>query len=177
MIEYGRYKLRNSRQDDVPTLAKWWNNGEIMSYFGYPLGMGVNENDVKTELEKDAIKRYHRLIIEDDGMAVGETYYQHLDNQTAKIGIRICNPILHNRGMGRIILSMLISFLFDEMNYKFVTVTTNFTNERARHVYEKLGFKQHALEMNKEKDQLGNPQIFVVYKMTKESFVSFLINL
>ncbi len=174
MIKYKSYTLRKARQNDAKLLTKWWNNGEIMSYFGYPLGMGVSKNDVKSELEKDTKKRYHRLIIEDNEIAVGETYYQHLDDQTAKIGIRICNPTLHNRGMGKIILSMLISFLFDEMDFKFVTVTTNFTNERARHVYEKLGFKQFSLEVNKENDQLGNPQTFVVYKMTKEEFVNFL---
>ena len=61
----------------------------------------------------------------------------------------------------------LVSFLFNERNYEFVTVTTNFTNERARHVYEKLGFKQSSLE-------LKNEQTFVVYRMTKEDFVSFL---
>lgn len=148
-------------------LKEWWNNGEVMSYFGYPSGMGIDLDGVKKELLNDPKVHYNRLIIEDGEKPIGETYFQQLDNVTAKIGIRICDFTLRNRGCGRIILSMLVSFLFNERNCKFVTVTTNFTNERARHVYEKLGFKQNSLEHK-------NEQTFVVYRMTKEDFVSFL---
>lgn len=175
MIKYNCYFLRKSEPQDAKLLVNWWNNGETMSFFGYPSGMGVTLDDVINEMKNDADIRYNRLIIEVDGKAIGETYYQHLDNQTAKIGIKICHSTLRNKGMGKIILSMLISYLFNELNYKFVTVTTNFKNERAKHVYQKLGFKQVGLETNYENNQFENSPIFVVYKMSKNDFVNFAV--
>jgi RimJ/RimL family protein N-acetyltransferase len=105
-IKYKQYTIEKAEKHHSNLLASWWNDGNIMSYFGYPLGMNVTEDDVISELDNDQQKLYHRLMICADNTYVGETYYQHLDNETAKIGIRICNHTLQNKGMGRIILSI-----------------------------------------------------------------------
>ena len=92
-IKHKQYIIETAEKRHSGLLTSWWNDGNIMSYFGYPLGMNVTEDDVISELDNDQQKLYHRLMICADNTYVGETYYQHLDNETAKIGIRIILPI------------------------------------------------------------------------------------
>ena len=173
-IKYKNYSLRNVTLDDSVCLANWWNDGTIMAHTGNPLGLGVKLVDVHHQLYVDILEKYHRLIIEFQGKAIGECYYKELDSVTAKIGIRICDFSLHDKGMGRIILSMLISHLFNSLKFTTITVTTNLTNTRAQHVYEKLGFKKIRIDYNCEKNQMGELQSLVVYSMTIEDFISFI---
>ena len=112
-------------------------------------------------------------MMEYDHHPIGECYYREIDKSTARIGIRICDFSLHNKGMGKIILSMLISHLFYELGYEYVIVITNLNNLRAQHVYETLGFQKIRIDENCEINQLGKPQSMVVYKMTCDSFVDF----
>lgn len=76
--------------------------------------------------------------------------------------------------MGKILLSMLISSLFNDLGYEKIVLDTNLKNKRAQHVYEKLGFQRLRIVENSWVDQLGEPQSAVLYEMKKEDFVSFL---
>lgn len=74
------------------------------------------------------------------------------------------------KGLGKVILSLFISTLFDEYGYKKVILDTNLNNKRAQHVYEQLGFKKVRINENSWKDQLGNWQSLVDYELTRECF-------
>ena len=173
-ITHNGYTLKNIETHHIPFLCDWWNNGSIMQYFGYPSGLGVTVEDVYVLLSKDESRRCHRLIIENNGEPIGEAYYQELDNVTAKIGIRICKAASHNKGMGKVILSMLISALFERLDYKIITVMTLVDNSRAQHVYEKLGFRRCGTKTNTLKIGQEISLSFILYEMTKNDFVSYL---
>ncbi len=174
ITRYKDYLLREALLTDAPLLAGWWNDGNVMAHTGNPLGLGVSIADVENRLYKDVGEKYHRLIIEYGSKAIGECYYKELDPSLARIGIRICDFTLHDKGMGRIILSMLISHLFNVLHYETVTVTTNLNNQRAQHVYEKLGFQKIRTDYDCERNQLGEFMSHVVYQMTIENFNSFI---
>ena len=90
----------------------------------------------------------------------------------AEIGIKICETGCQNRGLGRIILSMLISWLF-EQGFEKIVLDTNLTNKRAQHVYESLEFRKLRINYDSWTDQLGNKQSAVDYELTKDNFVDF----
>ena len=81
---------------------------------------------------------------------------------------------MQDKGLGKILLSMLISCLFEQMGYEKIFLDTNLKNKRAQHVYERLGFKRLRVAENSWYDQLGDPQSAVEYEMYKEDFISFL---
>ncbi|HPJ76959.1 MAG TPA: GNAT family protein, partial [Clostridia bacterium] len=91
-------------------------------------------------------------------------------NETAEIGIKICDFSKQEKGYGTKLLSMLINSLFTDMGYKKIILDTNVKNTRAQHVYEKLGFKKLRVNENAWKDQLGEYQTSIDYELNKVDF-------
>ncbi len=128
---------------------------------------------IASSIEKDDNIR-RRMIIELDGIPIGETNYSNVSEGIVEIGIKICDFSMHNKGYGKIILSMLIEYLFDELCYFKVILDTNVNNKRAQHVYEQLGFRKIRVRENAWMNQLGELQSYVDYELTKEQFVNFI---
>lgn len=171
-IEYKNICLRNAEQRDCEQLAKWWNDGAVMEHAGFPHGLHTSAKEIMKKIENDSDHTRRRLIIEYDHLSIGEMCYNTLDNRIVEIGIKICNPYFQNKGLGRIILSMLIKELFHD-NYIKIVLDTNLNNKRAQHVYEALGFIKVDTKMNCWKDQLGNLQSSVYYELDQEHFIEY----
>ncbi len=92
-----------------------------------------------------------------------------------KIGIKICNETYQNLGLGCIVLSMLISELFDRIGYSRIILDTNKSNKRAQHVYEALGFQKERVRPNAFRDDTGVWQTAVDYSLGKCDFVNYAI--
>ena len=99
--------------------------------------------------------------------------YCNIGGNAAEIGIKICDFSQQNKGYGRILLSMLIGSLFQDMYYQKIILDTNLSNKRAQHVYESLGFRKLRVNKNAWKDQLGQPQSSVDYELIPGEFVDF----
>ena len=143
-----------------------------MAHAGFPNGLDESAYEIAESLKKDT-DEYRRLIIELDNRPVGEMNYRREAKDTAGIGIKICDFSLHDRGYGKIVLSMLISSLFHDMGYKKIILDTNVNNKRAQHVYEELGFQKIRIRENAWKNQLGELQSFNDYEMHPDDFVNF----
>lgn len=59
------------------------------------------------------------------------------------------------------------------MGYEAIILDTNVKNKRAQHVYEALGFTKLRVRENAWKNQVGELQSFVDYKLYPENFVDF----
>lgn len=99
--------------------------------------------------------------------------YGRVGEDTVGIGIKICDFSEHDKGYGKILLSMLIFSLFEDMGYKKVILDTNVNNKRAQHVYEELGFRKVQVRENSWRNQLGELQSSIDYEMFREDFVNF----
>jgi len=174
MLKYKNIVIRNATVDDAIILETWWNDGTIMAHAGFPNGTGQTAQDIGEKIKSDADKVHRRMIIELDGVPVGETNYNHICEDVAEIGIKICDFSKHNKGYGKVILSMLITHLFDELGYKTIVLDTNLNNIRAQHVYEQLGFQKVRVRENAWRNQLGELQSAVDYELTKNEFISYL---
>ncbi|WP_058304250.1 GNAT family N-acetyltransferase [Gorillibacterium timonense] len=164
-----RLVIRNANAEDARTLCKWWNDGAIMAHAGFPNGIGTTEQEVLNRILADNDSS-RRLILEVDGISIGEMSYSTVKENTAGIGIKICDFEQQEKGYGTLYLSMLIRFLFEQMGYTTIILDTNVKNKRAQHVYEKLGFRQADVRMDSWRDQLGEPQSFIDYELTVDDF-------
>ena len=165
-IQYDTLLIRDAVTADAQQLTVWWNDGAVMSHAGFPLGLGTTVEKVIAGLGNG------RLVLEENERLIGEACYRKVGEGIAEIGIKICETDCQNRGLGRIILSMLISWLF-EQGFEKIVLDTNLTNKRAQHVYESLGFRKLRINYDSWTDQLGNKQSAVDYELTEDSFVDF----
>ena len=166
ILQNGNLTIRTAASSDAAQLTAWWNDGAVMAHAGFPNGLGTTVEKVIAGLGNG------RLILEENERLIGEACYRKVGEGIAEIGIKICETDCQNRGLGRIILSMLISWLF-EQGYEKIVLDTNLTNLRAQHVYESLGFRKLRINYDSWNDQLGNKQSAVDYELTKDNFVDF----
>lgn len=161
--------IREAVINDAKCLCKWWSDGAVMEHAGFPNGINTNLNELIKKL-KNQNDKSKRLIIEINSKPVGEMIY-YITNETAEIGIKICNFNYQEKGYGSKSLKLLISYLFNNMNIKRIILDTNLNNKRAQHVYEKLGFKKVEIKMNSWKNQLGELQSSIDYELLKNEFI------
>ncbi len=155
--------IRDATVADAHTLGEWWRDGAVMAHAGFPLGLDETDEEIAASIARDD-DRHRRLIIERDGEPIGEMSYRFLDDGGAEIGIKICRPDMQEKGYGTRLLRMLISELF-RMGADKIVLDTNLKNERAQHVYEKLGFRRTGVAMDSWENQLGEKQSTVFYEL------------
>lgn len=168
-IIYKDLCIRNAEGKDCEQLAIWWNDGRVMAHAGFPNGLGTTAEKIKEQIANDSDNTKRRLIIEYRGTSIGEMSFYVYEGKKVEIGIKICDLELQGKGLGRVILSMLIEELFS-MGYELIFLDTNQKNTRAQHVYELLGFKKTAVNKNSWKNQLGEPQTSIDYELRSFDF-------
>lgn len=185
-LEKGKLCIKNAEKEDCKQLVSWWNDGAVMAHAGFPNGLGTSEEKVQKQIAADNDDTRRHLVIWYDGNRIGEMSYANLgdsleetgedtiENRTADIGIKICNPAFQEKGLGKIVLSMLIRELFSR-GYTKIVLDTNLKNKRAQHVYERLGFQKVDVRIDAWIDQVGEKQSVVDYELTKERFVDFVL--
>ena len=165
-MQYKNLTIRDAVAADAAQLAAWWNDGAVMAHAGFPNGLGTTVEEVIAGLGNG------RLVLEEGERLIGEACYRKVGEAIVEIGIKICETDCQNRGLGRVILSMLISWLF-EQGFEKIVLDTNLTNLRAQHVYESLGFQKLRVNIDSWTDQLGNKQSSVDYELTEGNFIDF----
>ena len=171
-IKYDQLCIRNAEKKDCEQLAKWWNDGKVMAHAGFPNGLGTTATEIKKQIVNDSDETRRRLMIVYKNTLIGEMSFYVYENAKYEIGIKICEFDYQEKGLGKIVLSMLIEELF-HMGAQLIFLDTNLNNTRAQHVYEKLGFKRIAIHCDSWKNQLGELQSTVDYELTKGDFCNF----
>lgn len=185
-LEQGKLCIKNAEKEDCKQLVSWWNDGAVMAHAGFPNGLGTSEEKVQKQIAADNDDTRRHLVIWYDGNRIGEMSYSNLgdsleetgedtiENRTADIGIKICNPAFQEKGLGKIVLSMLIRELFSR-GYTKIVLDTNLKNKRAQHVYERLEFQKVNVRMDAWTDQVGEKRSVIDYELTTEHFVDFAL--
>ena len=173
LLRHNNLIIRNATEKDAEKLAMWWNDGKIMAHAGFPNGTGQTAQSIANSLQEDTDTTHRRLIIEMDNMPIGEMNYRNKGSQTVEIGIKICDFSKQNKGVGKILLSMLISALFKDFGYQKIILDTNLKNKRAQHVYEQLGFTKLRVNQNSWTNQIGELQSSIDYELYQKDFINF----
>ena len=172
-LQYENIILRQAENKDAAQLTSWWNDGSVMAHAGFPKGLGLTEEQVRDKIFEGLC--IIEVIENTDGIIktvpIGECHYRDDGNTVAAIGIKICLPSYQNRGIGRKVLSLLITYVFQN-GYTKIVLNTNLNNTRAQHVYESLGFRKVRTNLDCWTDQLGSLQSFVDYELVQGNFIS-----
>ena len=144
--------IRDALPADAPLLCRWWNDGKVMEHAGFPQGLGTSVEKITQKLlEPD--NRTHLLIIESEGLPIGEMNWRREESDHAEIGIKICESDRQEKGFGSRLIAMLCRDLFANRGIARITLNTMLENQRAQHVYEKLGFVKTGVRENCWRDQ------------------------
>lgn len=171
LISQDNLTIRNATLSDVPTLGKWWRDGEIMAHAGFPNGLNTTDEEIATRIASDTDETQRRLMIEADNAPIGEMNYRNKGDKTAAIGINICETVQQGKGCGSKLLRLLIGELFTNYGYEKIILDTNMNNQRAQRVYTKLGFRETERKYDNWTNQIGELQSTIYYEMTKDEFV------
>ena len=55
-ISKDRIHIRNSVITDCEQLAEWWNDGKVMAHAGFPNGLGITLDKIKSQFLQKAMR-------------------------------------------------------------------------------------------------------------------------
>ncbi|MCG3221654.1 MAG: GNAT family N-acetyltransferase [Candidatus Heimdallarchaeota archaeon] len=141
-------QLRAVEKTDLDDIMKHWNTFESRIGLGtiIPMSSMMEEDWIKSTHERAKNQTGFMFVIEhkETKELLGTCGCEDM-NWIAKsgiIGIGIHNPENHNKGYGTDAMNCLLRFGFDVLNLNRIELWVMEYNERAIHVYEKLGFKK-----------------------------------
>lgn len=156
--------IRDALPADALLLCRWWNDGKVMEHAGFPQGLGTSIEKITQQL-LEPNNRTHLLIIESEGLPIGEMNWRREESDHAEIGIKICESNRQEKGFGSRLIAMLCRDLFANRGIARITLDTMLENQRAQHVYEKLGFVKTGVRENCWRDQTGRLRTAVDYQL------------
>ncbi|MDR2102775.1 MAG: GNAT family N-acetyltransferase [Treponema sp.] len=134
--------IRHATIHDAKILCNWWNDGKVMAHAGFPDGINTTEEKIIQQISEETDDTTRRWIIEINNEPSGEMNYRNKGDNTAEIGIKICDLNKQEKGYGTRLLKMFIKYLFEHLGYEKIILDTKINNKRAQHVYETIGFKK-----------------------------------
>jgi RimJ/RimL family protein N-acetyltransferase len=145
-IVHGRTTyLRPAERDDVPTFLRWINDLRTSRFLAFrsPLSTPLEERFFDQMLETQGKTAWFFVIgrLEDD-RPVGAIDLHAVDLTAggAGLGVMIGDPDDTGRGYGADAIASLVDFGFGQLRLERIWLDVYDFNERARRVYERLGF-------------------------------------
>ena len=173
-LKYKELTIRTATQNDSLTLLNWWNDGKVMAHAGFPNGLNETNDSILKVINQNKERLFELCIIEFNDIPIGEINYRKIDEDTVEIGIKICDFSYQNKGYGKIILSLFIESLLNDLNFKKIILDTNLNNLPAQKLYNSIGFKEVRINKDAWKNQLGELQSSIDYELKQINFKSVL---
>lgn len=143
MLRGKRVELRAIERDLLKNYVAWFNDPEVMAYFGRfePMSLAQEERWYESQIDSQDTKSYAVFF---EGEHVGGAGYHRINmrNRHAEVGLLIGRKDLWDKGLGADILQVLLRQGFEQMNFHSLYLWVFADNARAIHCYEKAGFKR-----------------------------------
>lgn len=147
MFEGQRVRLRALQQDDLPLFHRWWSDPEIARF---QVGGTIRLNQESTNITM--LERWFgdtgndvgfTIALRESGEAIGfvNLWGANVKNRSGTLGILLGKPFW-SQGYGSEALGLVLDYAFREMNLHRVELGVYAFNDRAIHVYQKLGFRE-----------------------------------
>ncbi|MCV2392962.1 GNAT family N-acetyltransferase [Actinotalea sp. M2MS4P-6] len=135
-------RVRPTTPADLDDLASLWNDGAVMTYVGFPDGLGVDKDAMAAwwRALTSNPDRQHRVIEHDELGFCGEAYYATGDGPVAVVDIKLA-PGARGRGLGTLGLSSVLDELADGGRAERAKVDPHRDNRAALRLYRRLGFR------------------------------------
>lgn len=148
MIVGKRVRLRALEQEDLPRFVRWFNDPEVIRGLDtvHPMRLEDEEDWYGSLIERDEAERPLSIDVLDDDrwVHVGSCNFNDLDWRVRKteLGILIGEKRYWDQGIGTEAMRLMLTHAFDSLNLNRVYLQVFAHNERAIHLYSKLGFQE-----------------------------------
>ncbi len=137
------YTFRPARASDLTAIVHFPVSEEELFYFfpsaRYPLSL--------SQLEQQLKQRYHSTVMLENNQVIGfANFYNVKNHQIAFIGNVIIKPKKRSQGLGKKLLTTMISHAFQQLQLKEIHLSCYNSNTRALIFYTQLGFQPYAIE-------------------------------
>lgn len=138
-----RVALTTIEPQEEPLLRTWINDPEIWSTLG--MRRPINEPQEKVHIEKfnaNPTDMIFGVYVKDDCKLIGTIGLHRIDAtcRRAVLGIMIGDKAYQNNGYGTEAIELVMRYGFMELNLHRILLHVFARNDRAVHVYEKVGF-------------------------------------
>jgi len=145
ILRSGSVFLRPAERADLPLFVAWLGDARTTRTLALisPLSMAGEEHWFEDLVAHQGGDRWHFVVCRaTDERAVGAVDLHEIDmrNGSAGLGIVIGAPSDTGQGYGSDALRALVAFGFGELRLERIWLDVYDFNERARHVYERVGF-------------------------------------
>jgi diamine N-acetyltransferase len=146
MLEGRLIRLRAPERSDLPTFVRWFNDAEVTEFLlrGPPLSMEQEEGWYDGLLNREG--RVFSIVTL-DGKLIGNVGIHRINytERNADVGIVLGEKDFWSRGYGTDALTVLLRYMFDELNMERVSLFADSRNGRALACYEKVGFRKEGV--------------------------------
>jgi RimJ/RimL family protein N-acetyltransferase len=135
-------RLRARNAEDAPTFFRWFNDWQVTGWLGvrYPISRGGEAALLERTSESSFTRAAFAVEALADRRLVGNCELQcDAENRSGTVGIAMGE---RDAGFGTDTMRTLCRVGFEVMNLHRIGLTVDATNERARHVYRKIGFSE-----------------------------------
>ena len=145
ILEGNLVRLAALTEDDVEHLVRFQLNSAytrlLDSWPARPRSKDEFVKWIQSESKRDTVYLFSIRRIEDDEF-LGFAELDRIDwsHGSSGLGIGLGDPDSWDKGYGRDAMKLLLDFAFSEMNLHRIGLSVFAYNERARALYEKLGF-------------------------------------
>lgn len=145
------YKLREIEKKDLEKINRWRNNSELIAQLGAPfrfINLEVDENWFATYMSNRDNTIRCSIIEEDKNEIVGLVSLVSIDymNQSAEFHIMIGEKNNQGKGIGTFAVNAMLQHAFQNMNMQRIELNVLEDNQRAIHLYEKVGFVKEGIK-------------------------------
>lgn len=136
--------LRAIEFEDLANLQRWINDPEVTRYLSAIRPMNaIAEREWIESQAKRADEVCLMIVARDGDLPVGTIGLHRVGgpNRSAVLGISIGEKGQWNRGLGTEAMRLISAYGFDTLNLHRIELQVYAGNSRARHVYERVGFR------------------------------------
>jgi RimJ/RimL family protein N-acetyltransferase len=130
--------------EDSTVTAAWFNDSEVNRFMRRCMPMTVPEQEAFLRRTAGSVSDMAVAVVEQaSDQLIGATGLHDIDprNRHAQFGITIGDKTAWGKGFGTEATRLMVRHAFASLNLNRVYLEVYEYNERARHVYEKLGFQ------------------------------------
>ena len=147
MLQGKKIRLVPLEERHLDDIMKGFNNPELRRFLGgyLPFTREAEREWIHAMQQQMKSRVGFVFVIEDiaNNRFIGSVSLNQIDwlSKSSGVGIAIHSPDDWEKGYGTEAMQLLIDFAWKHLNLRRLELSVHAFNERAKHVYEKLGFK------------------------------------
>ena len=143
MIKGNRVNLRPISESDTDNIVRWRNKKIVQDNFIFreKFTPEMHNHWLNSKVKSGEVIQY--IMLDEIGKPFGSVYYRDIDpiSKTAEFGIFIGEEDHISKGYGQEAMRLFIDFGINELGLMKIDLRVIESNDRAYHMYEKMGFK------------------------------------